>query len=59
MVRKRFHDEIRQLVIQEVIREGWDAAKAQEELQPITDPSVRNLKFEDGQPVEFEIWSSR
>jgi trigger factor len=55
VVRKRFHDEIRQLVIQEVIREGWDAAKAQEELKPITDPSVRNLKFEDGQPVEFEI----
>lgn len=56
VVRKRFHDEIRQLVIQEVIREGWDVAKAQEELQPITDPSVRNLKFEDGQPVEFEIF---
>lgn len=55
VVRKRFHDEIRQLVIQEVIREGWDAAKAQEELKPITDPSVRNLKFEDGQPVEFEL----
>ncbi len=55
VVRKRFHDEIRQLVIQEIIREGWDAAKAQEELKPITDPSVRNLKFEDGQPVEFEL----
>lgn len=55
VVRKRFHEEIRQLVIQEVIREGWDAAKAQEELKPITDPSVRNLKFEDGQPVEFEL----
>ena len=55
VVRKRFHDEIRQLVLQEVIREGWDAAKTQEELKPITDPSVRNLKFEDGQPVEFEL----
>jgi trigger factor len=55
VVRKRFHEEIRQLVLQEVIREGWDAAKAQEELKPITDPSVRNLKFEDGQPVEFEL----
>lgn len=55
VVRKRFHEEIRQLVLQEVIREGWDAAKAQEELKPITDPSVRNLKFEEGQPVEFEL----
>jgi len=55
VVRKRFHDEIRQLVIQEVLREGWDAARTQEELKPISDPSVRNLKFEEGQPVEFEI----
>ena len=28
VVRKRFHDEIRRLVLQEVIRESWDVAKA-------------------------------
>ena len=55
VVRKRFHDEIRQLVLQEVIRESWDVAKEQESLKPVTDPSVRNLKFEDGKPVEFEL----
>lgn len=55
VVRKRFHDEIRQLVLQEVIRESWDVAKEQEALKPVTDPSVRNLKFEDGKPVEFEL----
>ncbi len=56
VVRKRFQDEIRRLVIQEVIRQGWDAAKEQEALQPVTDPSVRNLRFEDGKPVEFELF---
>lgn len=55
VVRKRFHDEIRQLVLQEVLREGWDAAREAESLQPVADPAVRNLKFEEGQPVEFEL----
>lgn len=55
MVRKRFSDEIRQMVIQEVIREGWDAAREAEDLKPLRDPAVRNLKFEDGAPVEFEL----
>jgi trigger factor len=55
VVRKRLSEEIRQAVLQEIIREGWDAAKESEALKPITDPSVRNLKFEAGQPVEFEL----
>ena len=32
------------------IRESWETAKTAESLKPITDPSIRNLKFEDGQP---------
>jgi len=56
VVRKRLHEEIRQAVLNEVIREGWDVAKASESLRPVTDPSVRNLRFEEGQPVEFELF---
>lgn len=56
VVRKRFQEEIRQLVLQEVIRESWDVAKEQEALKPVNDPSVRNLKFEEGKPVEFELF---
>ena len=56
VVRKRLSEEIKQAVLQEIIREGWDVAKESEGLKPITDPSVRNLKFEDGQPVEFELF---
>lgn len=55
VVRRRFSNEIRQWVIEEVIREGWEEAKSSESLRPIADPSVRNLKFEEGQPVEFEL----
>ena len=55
VVRKRLHEEIRQAVLQEVIREGWDVAKASESLRPIADPSVRNLKFEEGGAIEFEL----
>ena len=55
VVRKRFNDAIRQTVLEEVLREGWETAKSSESLKPIADPSVRNLKFEDGSPIEFDL----
>ena len=55
VVRKRFGDAIRQTVLEEVIREGWETARQSESLKPIADPSIRNLKFEDGSPIEFEL----
>lgn len=55
VVRRRFSSEIRQWVLEQIIRDGWEEAKTAESLQPIADPSVRNLKFEEGQPVEFEL----
>jgi trigger factor len=55
VVRKRFGDAIRQSVLEEVIRESWETARSSESLKPITDPSIRNLKFEDGSPIEFDL----
>ncbi len=55
VVRKRFGDAIRQSVLEEVIRESWETAKTNESLKPITDPSIRNLKFELGSPIEFDL----
>jgi trigger factor len=55
VVRKRFGEAIRQTVLEEVIREGWETARSAESLEPITDPSIRNLKFEEGSPVEFDL----
>jgi trigger factor len=55
VVKKRFDQAIKQGVIEELVREGWEQARTEQDLKPIADPSVRNLKWEEGQPVEFEI----
>ena len=55
VVRRRFNDAIRQTMLEELLREGWETAKSSESLKPIADPSVRNLKFEDGSPIEFDL----
>src|SRR3989442_3025804 len=55
VVRKRFADDIRQQVLQELLQESWKAALKQEELKPIAGPHIHNLKWEDGAPVTFEF----
>ena len=55
VVRKKFEDAIRESVIRELVEHGWKTAVDQEDLKPIADPRVRDLKFEPGSPVSFEI----
>src|SRR5690606_5419865 len=55
VARKRFTDAIRQSVLEEVLRESWETARTSESLEPIAEPSVRNLRFEEGSPIEFEL----
>jgi len=55
VIKKRFGDAIRQTVLEEVIKEGWETAQAQESLTAVLDRSVRNVKFTPGAPVEFEL----
>ncbi len=55
VIRKRFGDAIRQTVLEELIRESWETAKTAESLKPIADPSIKNLKFEAGSPIEFDL----
>lgn len=55
VVRRRFGDAIRQTVLEEVVREGWEEAKTAESLEPVAEPSIRNLKFEAGSPIEFDL----
>jgi trigger factor len=54
-VRKRYRDAIRETVLRELIGESWRTAVDQEGLKPIADPRVRDLRFEDGVPVTFEL----
>lgn len=55
VVRKRFHDAIREQVVREVVGESWKATLDQESLEPIADPRVHDLKFEAGSPLTFEF----
>ncbi len=55
VVRKRFSDQIRQTVLEEVLRDSWETARTAQSLKPIADPAIKNLKFEDGNPIEFEM----
>jgi trigger factor len=55
VVRKRFNDAIRQTMLEELLQESWETAKTAESLKPVAQPSLRNLKFEDGSPIEFDL----
>jgi len=55
VVKKRFAEDIRQQVLQEIIQESWKTALDQEKLKPIADPHIHNLKWETGAPLTFEF----
>ena len=55
VVRKRYRDAIREQLLRQLIDESWKAALEQEKLQPIADPHIHHLKFDDGQPITFEF----
>src|SRR2546425_11919481 len=55
VVRKKFADDIRQETLRELVQESWRVALKQEELKPIADPHIHNLKWKDGAPVTFEF----
>jgi trigger factor len=55
VVRRRFGEAIRQTVLEELIRESWDTAIKAQDLKPIAEPHIHDLKFEDGKPLEFEF----
>jgi trigger factor len=55
VVRRRFGDAIRQTVLEELIRESWDLAIKDQDLKPIAEPHIHDLRFEDGKPLEFEF----
>jgi trigger factor len=55
VVRRRFAEAIRQTALEDLVRETWQKAREQESLQPIGDPQIRNLSFEEGAPLTFEL----
>src|SRR5881296_281364 len=55
LVKRQFADDIRQQTLEELIRESWKAALAQEALRPIAEPHIHNLKWEPDAPLTFEF----
>lgn len=55
MIRRRFGAEIRQYVLEDALREAWQQILADDQLKPTSDPQVRNVSFEEGKPLTFEM----
>ncbi len=55
MVKKRFKDEIRQQVVESLIQEAFKEVMDREKLDVASQPHVHDLKFEEGQPLSFEL----
>lgn len=55
VVRKRFADAIRQQAVETLVQEAYQEAIGRESLKLIGQPHVHDLKFEEGQPLTFEL----
>jgi trigger factor len=55
IVKKRFKDAIRQEVIESLVQEAFKEVMDREQLKVASQPHVHDLKFEDGQPLSFEL----
>ena len=55
MVKKRFEDAIRQEAIEALVQEAFKEVMEREKLKSPSQPHVHDLKFEEGQPLTFEL----
>ena len=55
MVRKKFADAIRQEALETLVREAYQEVVEKQDLKVASQPHVHDLKFEEGQPLTFEL----
>ena len=55
MIKKRFKDAIRQQVVETLVQEAFKEVIDREHLDVASQPHVHDLKFEEGQPLSFEL----
>ncbi len=55
MVERELGDMIRMEATEEIIRQAWMMGLLENKLQPLTDPALENFKFEDGDPMTFDL----
>jgi trigger factor len=55
MVRKKFAEAIRQEALEAIVRDAYKEVVEKQDLKIASQPHVHDLKFEEGQPLTFEI----
>jgi trigger factor len=55
MVRKKFRDAIRQQVLETLVQEAFKEVMEREKLDVAAQPHVHDVKFDEGQPLTFEL----
>jgi trigger factor len=55
IVKKRFRDAIRQEVVEQLVQEAFQEVVDREKLKVAAQPHIHHLKFEEGQPMSFEL----
>ncbi len=55
MVKKRFADQIRQEAIESLVQDAYKEVLERENLKPIAQPHIHDLKFDEGAPLTFEL----
>jgi trigger factor len=55
MVRKKFAQAIRQEALEALVQDAYKEVIEREKLEPITQPHIHDLKFEDDGPLTFEL----
>ncbi|MFB3905728.1 MAG: trigger factor [Acidobacteriota bacterium] len=54
MVKRRFHKDIRQEVIQQIVPDSYEQAIKEKGIEPLTAPHLESLTCEEGQPFVYE-----
>ena len=55
VVKKRFKDAIRQQVLESLVQEAYKEVIEREHLKVASQPHVHDLKFDEGEPLTFEL----
>ena len=55
VIKKKFPEAIKENVVRELVEASWKAALDQEDLEPIAEPQVKDLKLESGSPLTFQL----
>ena len=55
LVRRKYADAIRQSVLEELVQASWERARETEKLRPVGQPHIHDLKWSEGNIVEFEL----